>query len=115
MLGLTMPGRVCIMGEHSDWAGRYRIQNPCIQKGMALVARTNQRIYAQVEPHPTKLIMSSNSIDEDNSYTFDVEVNLEALDFVAHSKSHWRYICGVAAELIACNYPIAGLLICNLH
>ncbi|MBU1950761.1 MAG: galactokinase family protein, partial [Candidatus Eisenbacteria bacterium] len=25
---LFVPGRVCLFGEHSDWAGAYRVQNP---------------------------------------------------------------------------------------
>ena len=31
---LFVPGRLCIMGEHSDWAGKYRNVNNKIEKVM---------------------------------------------------------------------------------
>ena len=27
------PGRLCILGEHSDWAGVYRVTNPSVSYG----------------------------------------------------------------------------------
>ncbi|WP_365670668.1 galactokinase family protein [Okeania sp. SIO3I5] len=30
---LFVPGRLCLFGEHSDWAGGYRLMNPQIEKG----------------------------------------------------------------------------------
>ena len=28
-----VPGRLCILGEHSDWAAEYRTENPSIAYG----------------------------------------------------------------------------------
>ena len=39
---LFVPGRICLMGEHSDWAGSYRRFNREITPGMCLVSGTNQ-------------------------------------------------------------------------
>ena len=36
-IDLFVPGRLCIMGEHSDWAGRYRTINNEIEKGYRLL------------------------------------------------------------------------------
>ena len=31
---LFVPGRICLVGEHSDWAGGYRRINAEIEKGV---------------------------------------------------------------------------------
>lgn len=30
---IFVPGRLCIIGEHSDWAGKYRAENPNVAYG----------------------------------------------------------------------------------
>ena len=39
---LFVPGRLCILGEHSDWAGANRIVNGEIAEGMAIVSGIEQ-------------------------------------------------------------------------
>ena len=56
---LFVPGRICLLGEHSDWAGGYRRINADIEKGYSLITGTDQGIYAEVSPHPTSLILTS--------------------------------------------------------
>ena len=34
---LFVPGRLCLFGEHSDWAGHYRTMNADIKPGAAIV------------------------------------------------------------------------------
>jgi len=41
-LELFVPGRICIMGEHSDWAGGFRALDPNITEGYCLVSGTEQ-------------------------------------------------------------------------
>ena len=36
---LFVPGRVCLLGEHSDWAGGFRRDAPSIPPGKCLVVR----------------------------------------------------------------------------
>lgn len=48
---IFVPGRLCLFGEHSDWAGEYRRINPKIEKGYTLIVGTNQGIYADVQPN----------------------------------------------------------------
>ena len=43
---IFVPGRLCLFGEHSDWAGKYRLINPDLEKGYALIVGTNQGIHA---------------------------------------------------------------------
>ena len=52
-----VPGRICLIGEHSDWAGHYRRFNSDVEKGYCIVSGTNQGLYARVYPHPNRLIM----------------------------------------------------------
>jgi galactokinase len=33
---IFVPGRLCILGEHSDWAAEYRTVNPTISYGTAI-------------------------------------------------------------------------------
>ena len=46
---LFVPGRVCLFGEHSDWAGGFRRFNDEIQPGCTLVVGTNQGLHAEFE------------------------------------------------------------------
>ena len=40
-------GRLCLFGEHSDWAGTNRLFNSEIIPGRAIVTGTQQGIYAK--------------------------------------------------------------------
>ena len=44
---LFSSGRLCLFGEHSDWAGQNRIMNAEIQPGRAIVTGIEQGIYAE--------------------------------------------------------------------
>ena len=46
---LFVPGRLCLFGEHTDWAGMYRTVNSQLEKGYAVVSGIEQGIYARVE------------------------------------------------------------------
>ena len=48
-ISLFVPGRLCLLGEHSDWAGINRMMNAEICPGMAIVTGIEQGIYATVE------------------------------------------------------------------
>ena len=48
-INLFVPVRLCLFGEHSDWAGMYRTTNAEIVKGAAIVSGTEQGIYATAE------------------------------------------------------------------
>ena len=41
---LFVPGRLCLFGEHSDWAGKYRTMNADIVAGAAIVSGIEQGI-----------------------------------------------------------------------
>jgi galactokinase len=37
-----VPGRVCLVGEHSDWSGGMRTTAPSLARGHAIVAGTRE-------------------------------------------------------------------------
>ena len=58
-----VPGRVCILGEHSDWAGGYRRTNSKILPGQVIICGTNQGIYANIRKNSKFLIINSTLPD----------------------------------------------------
>ncbi|KAL1507244.1 hypothetical protein AB1Y20_008093 [Prymnesium parvum] len=107
-----VPGRICLMGEHSDWAGSYRRFNRNIAAGMCLVSGTNQGLYARVSAHPDKLILTS--VDHlgrkvgPEEWPMDADVLIDA----AQRGGHFSYMCGVAYQMLI-RYHVQGLLIDN--
>ncbi len=60
---IFVPGRICLFGEHSDWAGGYRRINADIENGYTLICGTDQGIYAEATPHPNSLVLYSTTPD----------------------------------------------------
>ena len=101
---LFVPGRLCLLGEHSDWAGKYRNVNNEINKGFALVTGIEEGIYASAKPSK-KLIIRNK---EDESKYFECEMSLNELQKVAEEGGYWSYIAGVAS-VIKEQYNVEGI------
>lgn len=78
-MNLFVPGRICIFGEHSDWAGGYRRINVDVEKGYTLITGTDQGIYAEVEPHPTSLVLTSTSQEGEKVGPYEIPMEANAL------------------------------------
>ena len=111
---IFVPGRICLFGEHSDWAGGYRRINAEIEKGYALITGTNQGIYAEAEPHPTALVLTSTTPDGEQIGPYEIPMEPKALLEEAQKGGFWSYIAGVAYQ-IQTNYHVRGLVIDNLQ
>lgn len=109
---LFVPGRICLFGEHSDWAGGYRRINAEIEKGYTIITGTNQGIYAEVKPHPSKLIFKSTLNDGTKVGPFEVDMNRELLLKEAEKGGFFSYACGVAYQVLT-HYHVRGLIIDN--
>ena len=109
---LFVPGRICLFGEHSDWAGGYRRINADIEKGYTLICGTDQGIYAEVEPHPTSLVLSSATPEGQNISPYEIPMEPKALLEEAQRGGFWSYIAGVAYQVLT-NYHVRGLVISN--
>jgi UTP-glucose-1-phosphate uridylyltransferase/mevalonate kinase len=111
-MNLFVPGRVCLLGEHSDWAGGYRRINADIEKGYAIICGTNQGIYAEVEPHPTSLILTSTTPDGEPVGPYEIPMDAQTLLEEAQKGGFWSYIAGVAYQALT-NYHVRGLVVKN--
>ena len=109
---LFVPGRICLFGEHSDWAGGYRRINADIEKGYTLITGTDQGIYADVEPHPTSLVLTSTTPEGEKRGPYEIPMEPNALLEEAQSGGFWSYIAGVAYQ-VTTNYHVRGLTINN--
>jgi UTP-glucose-1-phosphate uridylyltransferase/mevalonate kinase len=109
---LFVPGRICLFGEHSDWAGGYRRINADVEKGYTLITGTDQGIYAEVEPHPTSLILTSTTEDGEKLGPHEIPMDPGALLEEAQKGGFWSYIAGVAYQVMT-NYHVRGLAIDN--
>ena len=109
---IFVPGRLCLFGEHSDWAGGYRSLNPQLEKGYAIITGTNQGVYAQVKPHPTQLIIRSSLNDGTVHGPIVLPMERDALQTEAEKGGFFSYAAGVACQLLA-HYPVSGLEIDN--
>lgn len=109
---IFVPGRICLLGEHSDWAGGYRRTNAEIEKGYAIIAGTNQGIYADVQPHPDALVLHSTTPDGVRHGPYEIPMEANALLAEAEKGGFWSYIAGVAYQILT-HYHVRGLEIDN--
>jgi UTP-glucose-1-phosphate uridylyltransferase/mevalonate kinase len=109
---LFVPGRICLFGEHSDWAGGYRRINAGLEKGFTIICGTDQGIYAQVSPHPTSLVLSSITPDGERHGPEEIPMEPKVLLEVAQRGGFWSYAAGVAYQVLT-NYHVRGLVIDN--
>ena len=109
---IFVPGRICLFGEHTDWAGGHRRTNADLEKGYAIIASTNQGLHAQVNSHPTKLILKTTLSDGRRMDPFEVPMESEALLAEAQKGSFFSYAAGVAYQILT-HYQVHGLEIDN--
>ena len=110
---IFVPGRICLFGEHSDWAGGYRRTNPELEKGYTIITGTNQGIYAEVQPHPKKFILHSTGADGTRIGPFELPMEREALLAEAEVGGFFSYAAGVAYQILTHYSDVQGLQIDN--
>jgi hypothetical protein len=108
---LFVPGRVCLFGEPSDWAGGYRTVRPDIAKGQAVILGTDQGIEAEVLPHPEALVLSSVA-KEAGSRPRVLPMEPNALLQEARQGGFWSYVAGTALQVLR-RAPVQGLVLEN--
>lgn len=109
---LFVPGRICLFGEHSDWAGGHRRNNAALEKGYTLITSTNQGVYAEVKPHPTCLILRTTLSDGTRHGPYSLPMEGSALLAEAEKGGFFSYAAGVAYQILT-NYRVQGLEIDN--
>lgn len=110
MIKLFVPGRLCLFGEHSDWAGHYRTMNADIVPGAAIVTGIEQGIYAEIEKSPV-FEMLSDAPEMDNVWhDFSCRMHEQDLKHIAKSGSFFCYCAGVASYMLEW-YKVGGVRI----
>ncbi len=110
-MNIFVPGRICLFGEHSDWAGGYRRINAEIEKGYTIITGTNQGIYADVKQHPSRFIYHAQ-VGEGKTQTYDLPMESQALLEAAEAGGYISYAAGVAYQVLT-NYRVRGIEITN--
>lgn len=109
---IFVPGRLCLFGEHTDWAGEYRRINPLIEKGYTLIVGTNQGIYASVLPNSTELIIRASLGDGRRYEPFRLPMESNTLKCVAKEGGFFSYAAGTAYQFLT-QYGVGGLEVNN--
>ncbi|HYD49883.1 MAG TPA: hypothetical protein VEB21_16110 [Terriglobales bacterium] len=99
MISLSVPGRLCLFGEHSDWAGEMRREDPRLAPGLCLIAGTDQGITAIAEP-ARRFEIISRLADDRRPRSFAAPADPAALFAAAHADPFFRYAAATAAVLI---------------
>lgn len=107
---LFVPGRLCLFGEHTDWAGKYRTMNADIVPGASIVTGIEQGIYAEVEKSSIFEMYSEAPEIADVWQDFACRMNEQELKGVAKSGSFFSYCAGVASYMLEW-YQVGGVKI----
>ncbi len=112
-LSLFVPGRVCLFGEHSDWAGGWRRVNPALAPGRALLVGTNQGLHARVRALPGHLRLEATDEAGAHHGPFELPMRPEALLAAAKAGGFDSYMAGTAYRVLERFPQVGGLHIDN--
>ncbi|MBD2183843.1 mevalonate kinase family protein [Aerosakkonema funiforme] len=102
-LNLFVPGRLCLFGEHSDWAGSYRhlAETP----GYCIAVGTDGGIYARVRKRDGIIVACSHL---PHIEPLCIAPDSAELLSIAKAGGFWSYVAGTLHEILQ-SYPISGL------
>ncbi len=104
---LHVPGRLCLFGEHTDWAGQYRSRRPELSTGLCITVGTDQGIRARAARVADRVRLGASATTLEVA-PIDVPAAVEPLDRIARDAGWWSYAAGAAAE-VRSRYPVGGL------
>jgi galactokinase len=104
---LFVPGRLCLFGEHSDWAGGFRRFNKEIVPGKTLVLGTPQGLSARVT-RCDELVVTATSNDGTTIGPWRCSMDRGELRSEAESGSFFSYVAGVALVVLT-RHRVRGL------
>jgi UTP-glucose-1-phosphate uridylyltransferase/galactokinase len=110
-LELFVPGRICLFGEHSDWAGGYRRINSAVERGYTIISGTNQGHYARVSKRPGRLVFNTRKADG-TPVAMDEPMEGKRLLELAEQGGYFSYVAGVAYQILT-HYHVDGIEIDN--
>lgn len=105
-INLFVSGRLCLFGEHSDWAGTNKSMNANIIPGCAIVTGIEQGIYGSAMKNDVFNITSS--LPEYHGESFSCEMDVSKLREAAKEGGFFSYVAGVASYMCEW-YHVGGL------
>ena len=105
-IDLFVPGRLCLFGEHSDWAGLHKSMNADIVPGHAIVTGIEQGIYGKAEK--SDIFSVTSDLPEYHGYSFTCEMDMGKLRETAKQGGFFSYVAGVASYMCEL-YHIGGM------
>jgi UTP-glucose-1-phosphate uridylyltransferase/galactokinase len=106
-MNLFVSGRLCLFGEHSDWAGYYNRTNAEVEPGLAIVTGIEQGIYAYVEKSPQFRFRTVLPNGEQSEW-LEWPLSVKRLKTEANAGEYYSYVAGVAAFMME-HYDVGGL------
>lgn len=103
---LFVPGRLCLFGEHSDWAGLNKSMNAEIIPGCAIVTGIEQGIYGTAGK--SEMFMVTSRLLEYQGETFSCEMDMGKLRAAAREGGFFSYVAGVASYICEW-YHVGGI------
>lgn len=95
---IFIPGRLCILGEHSDWASKYRKENKDIERGYTIVAGLNLGIYLK------------GSCSKDFYYEYNNQkLELSCEEVLSYSKKDFFEYVVSSAKIMIQKYNVKGI------
>ena len=102
---IFVPGRLCVLGEHSDWCAQYTLENPAVPYGATIVCATNEGLYTKCRKLPLlkgkdacMKIKSKTSNNE--NLEIEIELDVEKLIVAANTGGFFSYAFGTAAIML---------------
>lgn len=103
---LFVPGRLCLFGEHSDWAGTAKSINADIVPGCAIVTGIEQGIYGTAVKSSDFTVKSD--LKEYNGESFTCPMEIDKLKLQAKEGGFFSYVAGVASYMCEW-YHVGGI------
>lgn len=107
-IALFVPGRLCLLGEHSDWAGAHRRTHPTLAPGRCLVTGTDQGLGAEAEALGDALELASVLPDGTHAEPLRLGLDPATLASAAAGGGFWSYAAGVAS-IVRERWNVGGL------
>lgn len=105
---LFVPGRLCLFGEHSDWAGLHKTMNAAIVPGRAIVTGIEQGIYAEAKKADTFQFICN--LENTGNNSFECPMDMHKLRETARGGGFFSYVAGVASYMCEW-YHVGGIRI----
>jgi mevalonate kinase len=103
---IFVPGRLCLFGEHSDWAGAQRAVNADIARGEAIVTGIDLGVFATVMRHDDFVLCSS--LPGEPAARLQCPMSGQSLKQIAETGGYFSYVAGVASYILD-HYRVGGL------